>query len=190
MSVLLLIKPLDGHSDEIATIVLDLLESRHPGYSRGSIVDIRDSIDAVIRSREGVYVVLSVFTLLSFMSALLYLSATFLIEGIQKTKEIGIKRAIGAEQQMIQKEFVWKGLRIGLTALGIGVCAGSLATFVLAKSEGMTFSLQPGLLLGFVMSCCACLLLASFIPAAYASRIAPVDALRKELMSNVHKEKR
>lgn len=180
MSVLLLIKPLDGHSDEIATIVLDLLESRHPGYSRGSIVDIRDSIDAVIRSREGVYVVLSVFTLLSFMSALLYLSATFLIQGIQKTKEIGIKRAIGAEQQMIQKEFVWKGLRIGLTALGIGVCAGSLATFVLAKSEGMTFSLQPGLLLGFVMSCCACLLLASFIPAAYASRIAPVDALRKE----------
>ncbi len=181
LSIRLLIKPMKGENTvEIVRTALDLLEQRHPGESRGSSAEAQDRIDAVIRSREGVYVVLSVFTLLSFMSALLYLSATFLIQGIQKTKEIGIKRAIGAEQQMIQKEFLWKGLRIGLTALGIGVCAGSLATFVLAKSEGMTFSLQPGVLLGFIMSCCACLLLASYIPARYASRIMPVDALRKE----------
>ncbi|MCE5193502.1 ABC transporter permease [bacterium] len=181
LSVRLLVKPLDRqNSDEVTETILSLLESRHPGYSRGSAIDVRDTIDAIIRSREGVYGLLSVFTLCSFLSALLYLTAMFLIEGIQKTREIGIKRAVGAERRMIQREFLWKGLRIGLTALGIGVGGGALASFVLAKSEGMTFSLQPGLLLGFVVSCCACLLLASYIPARYASSITPVEALHRE----------
>ncbi|MHB8071371.1 MAG: ABC transporter permease [Candidatus Cryosericum sp.] len=180
-SVLLIVKPLlDTTKEKTTATVLDLLESRHPGHTRGGTIDVTENVDAVIRSREGVYGLLSIFTLFSFLSALLYLAAIFLIEGIQKTREIGIKRAIGAEQQMVQKEFLWKGLRIGLTALGIGVGGGVLASFVLAKSEGMTFSLQPGLLIGFVVSCCACLLLASYIPARYASRIAPVDALREE----------
>lgn len=181
LSIRLLIKPMKGeNAAEIARTALDLLEQRHPGESRGSSAEAQDRIDAVIHSREGVYTLLSVFTLFSFLSALLYLAATFLIEGIQKTREIGIKRAVGAERRMIQQEFLWKGLRIGLTALGIGVGGGALASFVLAKSEGMTFSLQPSLLLGFVVSCCACLLLGSYIPARYASSITPVEALRKE----------
>jgi len=180
-NVLLVVKPVEGaNRAEVAKTVLDLLQERHPGYTRGSTVDVSETIDAIIRSREGVYGLLSVFTLCSFLSALLYLAATFLIEGIQKTREIGIKRAVGAERRMIQREFLWKGLRIGLTALGIGVGGGALASFVLAKSEGMMFSLQPDLLLGFVVSCCACLLLASYIPARYASGITPVEALHRE----------
>lgn len=180
-NVLLVVKPVEGaNRAEVAKTILDLLQERHPGYTRGSTVDVSKTIDAIIRSREGVYGLLSVFTLCSFLSALLYLTAMFLIEGVQKTREIGIKRAVGAERRMIQREFLWKGLRIGLTALGIGVGGGALASFVLAKSEGMTFTLQPDLLLGFVVSCCACLLLASYIPARYASSITPVEALHRE----------
>ena len=180
-NVLLVVKPVEGENQaEVAKTVLDLLQERHSDYTRGSTVDVSETIDAVIRSREGVYGLLLVFTLFSFLSALLYLAATFLIEGIQQTREIGIKRAVGAERRMIQREFLWKGLRIGLTALGIGVCVGSLATFILVKSEGLTFSLQPGLLIGFVVSCCTCLLLASYIPARYASSITPVEALHRE----------
>lgn len=181
LSIRLLVRPLKGMDrGKIVKTALDLLEQRHPGTLRGSSGEAQDLIDAVIRSREGVYGLLSVFTLFSFLLALLYLSATFLIEGIQRTREIGIRRAVGAEQKTIQREFLWKGLRIGLTALGIGVCVGSLMTFVITKKEGMTFSLRPGLLFCFVLASCACLFLSLYVPARNASRITPAEALRRE----------
>jgi predicted permease len=98
----------------------------------------------------------------------------------RRTREIGIRIAVGAEQSHVLKMVIRQGLILAVT----GVAIGSVATFGVArliatgliglgKLSPTTFIVVPALLLGVTLVAC-------YIPARRASQVDPITALRYE----------
>jgi len=98
----------------------------------------------------------------------------------QRTQEIGIRLALGAEVGQVRRMVVGQGMLLTLIGVGIGlVGAWLLSRFI----EAFLYSVKPRDPVVFVAApllLAAVGLLATWIPALRASRVDPVDALRGE----------
>jgi len=102
----------------------------------------------------------------------------------ERTREIGIKRAIGAARGRVVRELVAEAGLIGLVGGLVGLALGSIVV-VVANEAGraggtVLFDLTPGTALFAVAFSTILGMLAGVIPAASAARLDPVDALRHE----------
>jgi predicted permease len=98
----------------------------------------------------------------------------------QRTREIGIRMALGSPQKDVTRLFLWHGLR--LSAIGV-VCglAGAVASTRLMSSLLFQVSpLDPATYAGVACVLVAAAALASYLPALRATGIDPMDALRAE----------
>lgn len=98
----------------------------------------------------------------------------------QRTHEIGIRLAIGADRAQVRRMILGQGLT--LAALGIG--AGLIAAFGLTRlMQGLLYQVQAADPLTFVtvpVAIVVVTLAASYLPARRATRVSPVVALRME----------
>jgi ABC-type antimicrobial peptide transport system permease subunit len=98
----------------------------------------------------------------------------------QRTREIGIRMALGAQRQTVTRMFV----RYGLSLAAIGIACGLAAAIVLTRLMGsLLFEISPIDPLTYVAVCLsltAAAMLASYVPALRATLVNPVTALRAE----------
>jgi putative ABC transport system permease protein len=123
-------------------------------------------------------------TLLTLFASLALLLAAIGIYGVmsyavsQRTSEIGIRLAIGADQRHILRMILGNGARLA----GLGLAAGVVLALVLSRTVASllyeTTGTDPATFAAVVAVLGAVAVLASYIPARRASRIPPVDALR------------
>lgn len=124
--------------------------------------------------------------LATFLAALALLLACIGLYGVmayrvvRRTREIGIRIAIGARQQSV----VWMMVRETLLLVTIGAALGTLASlgvnhFIAAQLFGVT-PRDPAAIVAAVSLLGCVTLIAGYVPARHASRIDPVKALRAE----------
>ena len=98
----------------------------------------------------------------------------------QRTREIGVRVALGAERYDVLRLVVGDGLRLTL----VGIAAGSAAALGLTRlMTDLLYAVRPGDPLTFVAGAiilAATALLACYLPARRAARIDPMMALRHE----------
>jgi ABC-type antimicrobial peptide transport system permease subunit len=125
-------------------------------------------------------------TLLAIFAALAVLLAAVGIYGVvafivaHRSREIGMRLALGAHIHEVFRLIVWQGVRPALIGLTAGVLGGIAAGRVIAgllfgvqPHDPLTFAAVTTLLLGVVVLAC-------IVPAGRASRIPPAAALRGE----------
>jgi ABC-type antimicrobial peptide transport system permease subunit len=98
----------------------------------------------------------------------------------QRTREIGIRIALGAQRNTITAMFVRQGLALAGTGIACGLLLAFAATRLL---KSLLFHVNPADPLTYVLACvglCAAALLASYIPSRRTAAVNPVDALRAE----------
>ena len=118
------------------------------------------------------------FALLALLLAALGIYGVMSYSVNQRTSEIGVRLAVGAEEKDILKMIVWDGARLASTGLAIGLLL-AIALSRAFKSllfETMTADPLTYVLVGTVLGTVA--LLASYLPARRASRVPLVHALR------------
>jgi putative ABC transport system permease protein len=96
----------------------------------------------------------------------------------QRTREIGVRMALGAEAQRVQRMVVAQGARVVLVGVVLGAAIAAGATRVL---EGLLFGVEPadaGTFLVMSASMVLVGLLASYLPARRASSVDPIESLR------------
>ena len=99
---------------------------------------------------------------------------------LERTREIGIRKAIGASEGDILWQFLAEAVLISIAGGVLGLVIGGLASVVLAKATG--FPLLPsveGIVWALVVSITVGVL-SGYLPARRAARMRPVEALRNE----------
>jgi putative ABC transport system permease protein len=102
----------------------------------------------------------------------------------ERTREIGIKRAIGGSRARIVREFVVEASLIGFLGGVIGLALGALVVLVVneaSRTSGtILFELTAGTAISAVVFSTVLGAIAGFVPAVHAARLDPVSALRYE----------
>jgi putative ABC transport system permease protein len=129
---------------------------------------------------------------ISLLVASFGIANTMIMSILERTREIGIMKAIGAEDREIKLIFFIEASVIGLAggvlgslvAWGIDALANRLAYRFVLKPQGASyvdfFALPPYLWLGAIVFAVLISIVAALYPAARAARIDPVRALRHD----------
>jgi macrolide transport system ATP-binding/permease protein len=103
-----------------------------------------------------------------------------LVTVTERTREIGLRKAVGAKRRDILFQFLTESTVISLMGGVIGIALGWIAAVVFSKVADWNAPVTPGaVLLGFLFSVSVGIV-AGFWPAFKASRLNPIDALRYE----------
>ena len=159
------------------------------GFSTFSIVDELEQLRTVFLILDSV---LGLLGGISLLVASFGIANTMVMSILERTREIGIMKAIGAEDREIKLIFFVEAAVIGVTggiigtlvAWGVDGLANRLAYRFILKPQGASyvdfFSLPPWLSLGAILFALVVAILAALYPAARAARIDPVKALRHD----------
>ena len=135
------------------------------------------------------FIILSLIVLV----AALNIVSTLIVMVVQKTKDIGIFKAIGMPRKQIRKIFTYEGLAIGFIGITLGVALGWLLCFLLKRYQfvklpadiyyldhlPVSLSFWPDVAL-IIVAALAITVLSTIYPALRAGRLNPVEALRYE----------
>ena len=191
----------DGNSYQVASVLLSavkasdisavqdriaiLLRERHHLKADGSEDDFR-----LFNQASFLSVLNNITSLLTaFLAAIAGISLVvggigimniMLVSVTERTREIGLRKAVGARARDILKQFIVEALVISLLGGFLGLALGVLVSALVTLSGAMTAQVNPGsvvLAIGFSM---AVGLFFGIYPARRASRLNPIDALRYE----------
>jgi predicted permease len=98
----------------------------------------------------------------------------------QRKQEMGIRMALGADRHAIRKMVVWHGMRLALIGVAVGVIASFGLTRLIASFLFSVKPWDPAVFVAVPLILSAVALLAVWWPAARASRVDPMQALRTE----------
>jgi putative ABC transport system permease protein len=103
-----------------------------------------------------------------------------LVSVTERTREIGIRMAVGARSADILSQFLIEGVVLSITGGLIGTALGIMAAFVFARTSGWPALIDPGTVLIAILFSAAVGVFFGFYPAFKASRLHPIEALRHE----------
>jgi putative ABC transport system permease protein len=147
------------------------------------VADVRtmsDVVDATLSTPRFTGVLLGTFATLALMLSAIGIYGVLSYVVSRRTREIGIRVAIGAQRAEVIRLVLRSGLSLALVGVVIGVAAAAWASQLM---RGLLHDVRPGdpltfLAVGVLLSAVAAL--ASFVPAWRASRVDPVVVLKGE----------
>lgn len=103
-----------------------------------------------------------------------------LVSVTERTREIGIRKALGAKRRVIMQQFVIEAAVTSSIGGVIGILLGSLATSAVGAAAGLNAVPTPSAVIVSFSVSVGIGLLFGYMPASRAARLNPIDALRSE----------
>ena len=103
-----------------------------------------------------------------------------LVSVTERTREIGLRLAIGARGRDILQQFLVEAVLLTGSAGVLGMAVGAGASRLLAQTNGWPLLISPALMLGTALFSCAVGVFFGLYPALRAARLDPIEALRYE----------
>jgi putative ABC transport system permease protein len=100
------------------------------------------------------------------------------ISVIQRSSEIGIRRALGHTRSTIAWQFIFEAVVVGVLGGILGVTVGVMSIGVGVALAGWVFTLQPFLVPAGIALAVVISVVAGLYPAVRASRLEPLETLR------------
>jgi putative ABC transport system permease protein len=139
---------------------------------------LEESVQATMSQRKQITYLVMGFATLALVLAVIGLYGVIAFSVAQRTAEIGIRQAIGAQRTDILRMVVMQGLRLSLVGIVIGAVSAAALTRLISRLLFHTSATDPvtyGVIAGIFT---VVALAATLIPAYRATRIDPIIALR------------
>jgi predicted permease len=166
--------------DGLAAGIRTALRPIAPNLPVTEFQTLQELVDKAVSPRRFLVILMTGFAGFALLLASLGIYALISYSVNQRTKEIGIRMALGASSGLVQREVLMTTLRLALA----GVALGMLGSFGLSKwIEALLFGTtptNPAVLSGVSLLLCSVALAAAYFPARRASRVDPMQALRTE----------
>jgi predicted permease len=163
-----------------------------PNVSIGAAVPLKEFIGASLYPQKIAASLLSVMGLLAALLAAVGIYSVMAYAVVQRTREIGIRMALGASPRQVLLSVVRQGLTLSAIALPCGLvialalsrslAAVSFTGVYMGGTEKLlsTSATDPLIYTAAAIFICAVTILAAFIPARRAAKVQPTTALRAE----------
>lgn len=135
--------------------------------------DLRDQVNADVSS------LLVVLAGLSLVVGALGIANSTLVAVMERTGEIGLRRAVGARPRHIAAQFLLESTVLGTLGGLIGAALGTASIVLLSALRGWTPLVEPAVTLTAPLIGTVVGLFAGLYPAWQAARVEPVEALRR-----------
>jgi predicted permease len=170
----------NGDVRTVAATLQQLIRRADSQIAIPHVESLRDILNDSTAARRFVTSLGLVFALSATLLAAIGLYGLLSLSASQRTREIGVRMALGAQTNEILRMFLWDASMLALAGLGCGVACAWVVTRLL---RAFLYEVKPTDLWTFVSVCAGLLLvtaLASYAPARRAARIDPVTALKWE----------
>jgi len=169
-----------GDPGRLAARVAPIVRGLDPRIRYATVAPLQDRINPEARSWTLGATMFTVFGLLALLVAAVGLYGVLAFDVAQRTRELGIRTALGAERARLLRGVVLHGLRMAavgvLLGLGIAMVAAPYVGDLLFKVSPR----DPDVLAGVAVAMLLVALVASVVPGVRATRVDPMVALRTE----------
>ncbi len=166
--------------DQIGYLLLNRHKLRDPASADFSIFSQNDILGAASQVTGTFTALLSGIAAISLLVGGIGIMNIMLVTVTERTREIGLRKALGAKKKLIITQFLIEAIILTLVGGIIGMILGIVISYIISSVISMPFVLSPmAMVLALVVSS-AIGILFGWYPARKASNLQPIEALRYE----------
>ena len=145
-----------------------------------SLINMESLVDMMDTMSDMMTKLLAGIASISLMVGGIGIMNMMLVSVTERTREIGLRKALGAEPKIIQLQFLIESVILSLIGGIIGILTGEILSYVALNAIGTAFTVNlSAIALGFGFSLAVGVIF-GWAPARKASKLNPIDALRSE----------
>ena len=181
----LTVKPRDGVVQEVAIdeVIAELRAGRglRPAQENTFFVTTQEKVLELYDSIVGVFfLVMIVLSAIGLLVGGVGVVAIMMISVTERTREIGVRKALGATRGVILWQFLVEAATLTLVGALTGLAVGGLLTWLIRTVTPIEASIQPVAIVAAIAASALTGIMFGMLPAVRASRLDPVEALRHE----------
>jgi len=167
---------------EVTREMAQLLQSRHRAGAKYDVLNLRSLLNAARKISLGLSITLIVIGLITLTIGGVNIMNIMLVTVTERTREIGIRKAVGARGEDIRRQFLLEAVLISsigaIAGIVVGIGVPVLAEPFLPGNFSVRFA-WLSVLIAFVVSSSIGILF-GYLPANQAAKLQPTEALRHE----------
>lgn len=145
------------------------------------VLDRSDSVaETAMNSLRFLTISATVIGLITLIGAAIGLMNIMLVSVSERTREVGLIKAIGGKSRLVSRQFLVEAILISLMGAGFGILLGIGVGNIFSLVLNTGFVIPWNWVLYGILICTAVGLIAGIFPALKAGRLNPIDALRYE----------
>lgn len=170
----------DVISASITNLVVSFATAGYGYMSEFLLISFNSVANIISNVMDILTLLLSVISVISLLVGGIGIMNIMLVAVTERTKEIGIRKAIGAKKSSILLQFLIESLLISLIGCIIGLVLSFIGILIISNIMGIKILMPIWVILMSVGFCLLIGLIFGVFPAIKASNMQPIDALRKE----------